>query len=680
MDGREFDIVMATDLRFPGGTTASVAEEVEAQYRAGYRTGLLHIPSPIQRSRRPFADRIRRLLDDGKAELIAGPRPVRTPLLLIRHPSVLSDPAVHIPPVEAEHVLMIANQVPQDERGAQEYFDAAQVHRNIRTVFGRDAVWAPIGPAVRTALAPSGVPMREGNWENIIDVEAWYTKRVGFVSDRPVIGRHSRGHWSKWPATRQELLAAYPGNPNYEVRIMGGTEAPIGLLGELPPNWTSLPFDAIPVPKFLAGIDFFVYFHHPGLVEAFGRVVLEALAAGAVCVVPAAFEPIFEEACHYGAPADVQGFVDRMYADPQEFLRRSRAGQELVRARFSYQAHLDRIAPFLGTPLNDMKPAPSFQAPEHPSILVTTGLITVGHPEIDGEAQRSLSDSCGPLVVLTSQDRADWAGEALIETVPDVVQRQSGDARRNDLRRRLKHLVRAHDAKRVLLLDADGVSLTGELATDVQVEVLTPSQEGVDWTSRPADRPAQDRASPRAVLQRFSRQAESLARRRAPRLVRRAGRHVVDAGDRLQRGIAGYASVQNPTVIPVSRIYPHLHPRLPVALLAVTSTKVDPSTTLDAALARAQEASAFRLAFLAPTNWTEAARRRGVTLETWITDDEWPATYTARWPEYARDRLTHVARLTRPATVVNIDQTIEVGDSDSTRVLDLIEAAANART
>src|SRR5690625_6543507 len=121
---------------------------------------------------------------------------------------------------------------------------------------------------------------------------------------------------------------------------MGGTEAPIGLLGELPPNWTSLPFDAVPVPKFLAEIDFFVYFHHPGLVEAFGRVVLEALAAGAVCVVPAEFEQIFEGACHYVAPADVQGFVDRMYADPQEFLRRSRAGPELGRDRCSSQHQL----------------------------------------------------------------------------------------------------------------------------------------------------------------------------------------------------------------------------------------------------------------------------------------------------------------------------------------------------
>src|SRR5699024_5997803 len=66
----EVDILLATDLRFPGGNNASVVEEVRAQGRAGYRTALLHLPSPVQRSQRAFAPRIRNLVETGQARLI----------------------------------------------------------------------------------------------------------------------------------------------------------------------------------------------------------------------------------------------------------------------------------------------------------------------------------------------------------------------------------------------------------------------------------------------------------------------------------------------------------------------------------------------------------------------------------------------------------------------------------
>src|SRR5690625_3638347 len=131
----EYDILMATDLRLPGGTTASVVEEIEAQHRAGYRTGLLHLPSAVQRRRVPFADRIRRVLEDGKAELVVGRETVHAGLLLIRHPAVLSELPPHLPPIEARHVVLVVNQVPEDARGAAPYYDVNQVHRNIRRAF-----------------------------------------------------------------------------------------------------------------------------------------------------------------------------------------------------------------------------------------------------------------------------------------------------------------------------------------------------------------------------------------------------------------------------------------------------------------------------------------------------------------------------------------------------------------
>lgn len=683
----EYDILMATDLRLPGGTTASVVEEIEAQYRAGYRTGLLHMPSAMQRRRRPFADRIRRVLEDGKAELVINGDPVHTKLLLIRHPSVLSVLPPHLPRIDADHVVLVVNQVPEDGRGAAPYYDVNQVHRNLLSAFGQ-GVWAPIGPGVRTAVRAGGdVPMLEADWENIIDLDRWRTDRQGFVGDRPVIGRHSRGHWSKWPASREEILAAYPDDPHYQVRILGGTEAPEDILGAVPGNWATLPFDSVPIPQFLAGIDFLIYFHHPGLVEAFGRVVLEGMAAGAVCMAPRALEPIFGDACAYGTPAEVRGFVDAMYADPGAFARRSARGVDLVRERFSYQAHLERLHSFTGPPA---QPEPSIDpvAPDTgTSPAQSTVICTLGQDPGDVAA---LLDGLDPntMPVLLTDTAQDFHGEqALIETVPAVLADSPAAVRATDLRRRLRHLVRAHRAKQVLLMGTAAAALGGGFGDDVEALSLHRSA-GRATTHRdipdgwvvdsPPPPPPPAKLAPAALAKRTARQGIGLARRHAPPWARRVGRAGLEGAVEARRRAQVIRSAEHSTVLPVSEIYSHLSPDLPVALVTVASRQVEPQVTLSSLLGRLQTASSFRLVLLAPDNWIDHARLHNVTLETWASAEDWPGPYTVRRSEYVRERVAEVSRLVKPAVVVNIERTVTAHPVDA-GVLDLLEAAGRAR-
>jgi len=681
----EYDILMATDLRLPGGTTASVVEEIEAQYRAGYRTGLLHMPSAMQRRRRPFADRVRRVLEDGKAELVVDRDPVRAKLLLIRHPSVLSELPPHLPRIDADHAVLVVNQVPEDGRGAAPYYDVNQVHRNLRSAFGENAVWAPIGPGVRTAVRAGGdVPMLEADWENIIDLDRWRTDRRGFVAHRPVIGRHSRGHWSKWPASREEILAAYPDDPHYQVRILGGTEAPEDILGALPANWATLPFDSVPIPEFLAGIDFLIYFHHPGLVEAFGRVVLEGMAAGAVCMAPPALEPIFGDACAYGTPADVRGFVDAVYADPGEFARRSARGVDLVRERFSYQAHLQRLEQFTGPPPVAKAPdAPGAQrAPAHSTVI-----CTIGQDPADVAALLDGLDPATKPVLLTDTPQ-DFQGEmALIETVPAVLADEPAAVRAADLRRRLRHLVRAHGAKQVLLLGTSTGALGSGFGDDVEALSLrrsvrrgTTHQDIPDgWVvDSPAPVPPPPKLAPATLAKRTVRQGIGLARRHAPPWARRVGRASLESAAEARRRAQLIRSTEHDSVLPVSEIYSHLSSNLPVVLATVMSKQVDPQVTLGNLLGRLQAASSFRLVLLAPDNWVDHARLHNVTLETWVSVEDWPGIYTVRRSEYARERVAEVSRQIKPAAVVNIERTITADPSDA-GVLDLLEAAGVAR-
>ena len=110
------------------------------------------------------------------------------------------------------------------------------------------------------------------------------------------------------------------------------------------------PFGAIDPRQFLAQLDFFIYFHHPAWVEAFGRNILEAMASGLPAILPPHFRPLFGDAAIYAEPAEVLSVVSRLYADRAAYEEIVERCLSSVRARFGYQAHQHRLAELIGAP------------------------------------------------------------------------------------------------------------------------------------------------------------------------------------------------------------------------------------------------------------------------------------------------------------------------------------------
>jgi UDP:flavonoid glycosyltransferase YjiC (YdhE family) len=382
---RQCDVLMLSDLRFPGGTSHSVAEEIVAQAQAGWSTGLVHLNGPLISQVRPVNPRIREQICGGKATLFLGDRPIRAKVAVLRHPAVLQAAADQLPPIEAEHVVLVANAPPIDIDGYRHYRPTV-VDRIARERFGVGPIWAPIGPLVSQAVA-SEIPvgLRDQDWVNIIEVDAWHVDRLGWRSDRPVIGRHSRESPQKWPTDPTTIEAVYPVDGSAIVKILGGADPVRNVLGYLPASWQVIPFGGIDPRKFLAQLDFFAYYHHPAWVEAFGRNILEAIASGLPAILPPHFRPVFGDAAIYAEPVEVSSVLRQLYGDRSAYEDIVARSEALVRTRFGYEAHQRRLSELIGAPETVGQPErtgslPNRAASKRPGLLlISSNGAGMGH-------------------------------------------------------------------------------------------------------------------------------------------------------------------------------------------------------------------------------------------------------------------------------------------------------------
>jgi SAM-dependent methyltransferase len=348
------DVIIATEFRLTGGTISSTLEEIHAQKTLGLQTGVIPLSRYDLNPKNPWNPKILKIIDGHSVHLLAYGQEVTCDLLIVRHPPVLQEHQCFLPKVNAKHVIVVVNQAPFRDyqiKGSQLY-SADRCQQNLMRLFAcEQVVWHPIGPAVRAALLDhlggiEGIEVADDDWVNIIDVEKFRVPARERGS-RPVIGRHSRDQYVKWPDNREELLKIYPDQEPFEVKVLGGAETPKQLLGELPENWTVYPFDSMPVTQFLAEIDVCVYFTHPGLIEAFGRTPLEAMAAGIPVILPEDFRPLFREASLYATPDEVQEIVMQLHLDQDYYMRVVERGLEFVNENFGYLRHRRRLAQYV---------------------------------------------------------------------------------------------------------------------------------------------------------------------------------------------------------------------------------------------------------------------------------------------------------------------------------------------
>lgn len=349
---RNYDVIIASDFSFPGGTTSSNAEEIKAQARLGLRTGLVEICRYTNAPRAPMNPKIVELLVQRNVDLISYGDSVSCDLLIIRQPMVLEERQRYLPHIEANNIHIIINQTPKlyypsDLPGE---YSLTKVHETVREMFGVTGKWFPIGPLVRSALKTyhadelKQINLSTEDWRNIIDVDYWSSnlgprKRNG----RLRVGRHSRDSEVKWPEFGEVILQCYPASDEIEVWILGGAETPRKIIKELPRNWTVYEFGQLLPRDFLKEIDVWIYFSHSRWIESFGRAILEAIAAGVPVILPEIYRPLFGESALYSTPEDAMELAKTLHADTIAYNNQINIAHQYVINNFSYNGHFERL-------------------------------------------------------------------------------------------------------------------------------------------------------------------------------------------------------------------------------------------------------------------------------------------------------------------------------------------------
>ncbi|MCH7232140.1 glycosyltransferase [Glycomyces sp. L485] len=346
---RHFDVVFVLDWRPFGGPQKSTMEEIRALRSEGRRVAVMHLESwrHMTTEDRPLCDAIQQMVNDGTVDQVLPTDEVECDLLVLRYPPILQFRSSERSNVRPERMIVLANQAPTERDGSDIRYIPDACHANATELFGVAPLWVPQGPQVREALGDlTAGRLADFDMPGILDADALAPARSGFRSVLPVVGRHSRDDWSKWPVP-EDVYKVYPGDGRWDVRVMGGVKTIRRLTGDVPAEWTCYGFNETDVDSFLFQLDFWIYFPHPRQYEAFGRAVLEALAAGCVVLLPPRFEPTFGDAALYCEPAEVADLVDAHYGDPERFLARSALAQQRVRERFSHDSYRKLVTDLL---------------------------------------------------------------------------------------------------------------------------------------------------------------------------------------------------------------------------------------------------------------------------------------------------------------------------------------------
>lgn len=342
-----YDVVLLNDWRGPRALSQRHAiDEVHLIVEHGMRVAVAHAesPFPLSERREGMSSAIQELINAGAVDLIHLTQTVRTDLVIACDPATLQFLPDITPALMTDRVAILA-QLP--EEGVDLGYRVLDCSANAERLFSCRARWVPRDARTRTFLSAQ---LEEDSLADRDLPASFDPGRLAAPTHRPsprrpIVGRHGPDHWSTWPATISDLVAAYPDDDAFDVRLLGGHRTPMKLLGGdvLPPNWLSFGDDELTVRQFLAQLDFFVYLNHPEAPIMASRPPLEAMASGCVVILPPSLQGEYGDGAVYCTPQEVQRVIRNLYRSPADYAAHQQRGRARVVDRHNSQVFYEQL-------------------------------------------------------------------------------------------------------------------------------------------------------------------------------------------------------------------------------------------------------------------------------------------------------------------------------------------------
>ena len=321
--------------RFPGGTSAAVARELEVVREFANVTVNLFWSKMF--GAREIARPLQIMLEDPGLAVVKNPSQIAADLVVVHNPCFLKFDTVFPCSIVARHLVAVTHENFL-RPGAQETFDVSRCLGYLERS----------GAALRRSLAPVSRYNREtvvnwlagrpetGSWQLL--PHDWHNIcSTGFApptthpADRR--GRHSRPGFEKFPALA-EMDACFPATAEKNVILGADSFIRDGLTR---PHWTMLPFQGIELTEYFEMIDFMIYFCAPTYRESFGRVIADATSAGKVVITDPETASVFGPGVVSAQPSEVNDIVRKLIEAPNLYAAKVQRAQEDL-MRFSAEA------------------------------------------------------------------------------------------------------------------------------------------------------------------------------------------------------------------------------------------------------------------------------------------------------------------------------------------------------
>lgn len=346
---RTFDLVVICDFVLKGGAFVSTMNYIAAAARAGLKIAAVHwrkyelnVESPLNPA---FYDAC---LKYGISILTPGDE-VRTTNVLIGYPAVLQNMPDRFPKIEADNVVVLINQfATRLVDGSDRQYEPEVIRQHLVELFGTSGIWIPISHWVKRLMQedPSYPEPYGDPWHPMVDTDIWCATPIvwrGGGDRRPVLGRHGRDAYTKWPSTLEALKAAYCVDMDVDLKFQGGAKHARAMLGFSPQNWEVMHFDATPVSAFLESLDFFIHFPHELYIEEFGRAPMEGMAVGKVTILPPQFRETFGDAAVYCTADEVLETARRFWNDEAAYREQAQRGRDFVLRNCNQKSLVQRL-------------------------------------------------------------------------------------------------------------------------------------------------------------------------------------------------------------------------------------------------------------------------------------------------------------------------------------------------